>query len=201
MVYAKSKETRAQLLKGTGRLLRTKGYAATGVSAIVKETGVPKGSVYHHFPGGKEELAAASVERSGQGIVGALEQLADRTGGPVEAMRAFCDYYIAQLHESDFRRGCPLATITLEVAADVDPVHEACAVAFDGIVDLFATRLRGAGLSRKRANESAELTVAAIEGALMLAKARRDTRAIEIVRDELSRTLKEQIRGAKRRKK
>lgn len=201
MAYAKSEKTRAELLRSTGRLLRTKGYAATGVAAIVRESGVPKGSVYHHFPGGKEELAAASVARSGDAIVRSLEELADRTGGPIEAMRAFCDYYIDQLRQSDFRCGCPLATITLEAAADVDPVHRACADAFDGIVELFSTRLRGAGLTPKRAVEAAELTVASIEGALMLAKARRDVRAIEIVRDQLTDTLKDQLRGVKRRTK
>ena len=200
MGFAKSEQTQAELLRGTSRLLRERGYAATGVSAIVKETSIPKGSLYHHFPGGKEELAAASVARSGHAIVRWLDELASSSGDPVRAMRAFCDNYIEQLQASDYRLGCPLATIALEAAADVDAVHQACAEAFDGITELFEQRLRGAGLSKKKAHDVAELTVASIEGALMLAKARRDAHAIEVVRDQLTKILQRDLQEARQRK-
>jgi TetR/AcrR family transcriptional repressor of lmrAB and yxaGH operons len=197
VAYAKSEKTQKRLIESTARLLRTRGYAASGLSAIVAESGVPKGSLYHHFPGGKEELAAASVNHSGDGIVSALTRMADAAGEPVRAMRDFCNHYIAQLRASEYRKGCPLATITLEAAADVDVVHEACAGAFDDIVELFTERLEGMGVGAEEAEKTAIFTVASIEGALMLAKASRDTRAIEIVRDQLTDRLNAVIEDAR----
>ncbi len=196
MPYAKSEKTQRKLIESTARLLRTRGYAATGLSAIVAESGVPKGSLYHHFPGGKEELAAAAVSHSGDSIVTTLTKMADAAGEPVRAMRDFCNHYIAQLRASDYRRGCPLATVTLEAAADVDAVHEACAGAFDDIVELFSERLERVGVPAEKAEQAAHFTVSSIEGALILVKASRDTRAIEIVRDQLTAQLDALIDGA-----
>lgn len=189
MAYAKSKDTRARLVKSTAKLLREKGYAATGLKDILAESGVPRGSLYHHYPGGKEELGAASVEYSGAGIRRALERLADRAGDPITAMREFCDYYIEELHRSEFRRGCPLATVTLEAAANVDAIHTSCGLAFDSIIEFFASRLVAAGAAVDEAEEASIYTISAIEGALMVAKAQRDVRVIEIARDQLSASL------------
>jgi len=190
MAYAKSQQTRARLVRSTAGLLRTKGYSATGLSDIVADSGVPKGSLYHHFPGGKQALAAESVRHSGRYIHQALTELADAAGDPVLAMRNFCDYYVAQLESSDYRKGCPLATVALEAAAHVDEVQGACAEAFEGIVSLFEDQLAERGLSRDDARDTAQFTVAAIEGALLLAKAHRSARPIVVVRDQLTRQLR-----------
>lgn len=194
MSYAKSEDTQRRLVQHTARLLRTRGYAATGLSTIVAESGVPKGSLYHHFPGGKEQLAAASVRYSGSGIVAALHDLLSRTGDPVTAVRAFCDDYIAQLETSAFRKGCPLATIALEAAPEVDAVHEACASSFGEIIDLIARELEAHGVAREAAHQASTLTVAAIEGALLLAKARRDVEPLELIRDRVTGDLERLIK-------
>jgi TetR/AcrR family transcriptional repressor of lmrAB and yxaGH operons len=185
MGYAKSLHTRSQLLKKTAKLLCAQGYAATTLSDLITESGVPKGSLYHHFPGGKEQVAAESVRLSGERIVDALTALADRHGDPVSALRGFCDGYIVRLQRSDFREGCPLATVALESAANIDQVHGACREAFAGITELLASRFVGRGVEPAAADEAAIYAVAAIEGALLLAKARRDVRPVEIVRDRL----------------
>lgn len=185
MAYAKSEETQRRLIRSTAKLLRTRGYAATGVSAIVKESGVPKGSLYHHFPGGKEELAAASVRRSGDAIVRRLEALADDSVDPVEAVVRFCDYYVEELQNSGYQRGCPLATVSLEAAPDVDVMHEACGGSFDAIVALLAGRLQREGVAPEAARRAADFTVASIEGALLVAKARRSTRGLEEMGEHL----------------
>ena len=198
MGYAKSDETKRKLLSATGKLLRARGYAAAGLSAIARVSRVPKGSLYHHFPGGKAEVAGAAVARSGDAIVTRLRDLADRERDPVLAMRAFCDGYVKQLQESAFARGCPLATVALEAAPHVDPVHAACSDAFDGIVALFAQRLAEHGMPSLAADDEALHTVAAIEGALVLAKAKRDVRPLEVVRDRLTAHLRRQLADATR---
>jgi len=189
MPYAKSEKTQRRLIQSMAKLLRTRGYAATGVSAIVAESGVPKGSLYHHFPGGKAELAAVSVRFAGDRIITTVTRIADRAADPVRAVRDYCDHHITQLRASAFRKGSPLATVALEAAADVDAVHEACASAFDDVVDVFTDRFERAGLGAEAAADTALFTVASIEGALVLAKARRDTRPVEVVREQLTERL------------
>lgn len=197
MSYAKSADTQRRLIDATASLLRTRGYAATGLAHIVERSGVPKGSLYHHFPGGKEALAAAAVVHSGRRIRAALERMADECGDPARAVGMFCQYYVEQLTESDFRKGCPLATVALEAAAEVDAVHEACAGAFTGVTDLLTERLERAGLPPRTAADEAEFTVASIEGALLLAKARRDVRPLVVARDNLVARLDQRMRESK----
>ncbi|MEM9531162.1 MAG: TetR/AcrR family transcriptional regulator [Pseudomonadota bacterium] len=186
MAYKKSVDTRARLVGSMAQLLRTKGYAATGISDVISDSGVPKGSVYHHFPGGKQSLAAASVAASGEGIAAALGGLLDRAGHPIAAMAEFCNYYIGQLGESDFRRGCPLATVALEKAAQVDLIQQACGKSFEAMVTLYADHLVKAGARPAAAQSASLLVVSAIEGALVLCKAQRSTAPLAMVRDQLT---------------
>src|SRR5271166_6270476 len=106
--------SRAAFVHTTGRLLRRQGYAATGLNEIVARSGAPKGSLYFHFPGGKEELAVAAMERAGEqlrasiaAILGSSEDLGEALGRLVEALAA-------ALQASGYEDGCPIATVTLE---------------------------------------------------------------------------------------
>ena len=196
MAYAKSTDTQRKLVQSTAHLLRTRGYAGTGLSAIVDASGVPKGSLYHHFPGGKEALAAAALEAAREQIVGTLAGLIDRAAGLPEAVEAFCDHYAEQLEASGFGAGCPLATVTLEAAGVGAPVQAACGEAFAAINGLLAERLAQAGLDAEAAERTAVFVTASVEGALMLAKASRDTRNLRVVRDQLADYLRRALREA-----
>lgn len=187
MGYAKSAETRHRLLRNTARLLRTQGFAATGVTDILSASGVPRGSLYHHFPNGKEQLAAGAVTQSGQTIVHALREMIRTAGSVADGVRTFCDYYIKELETSGYARGCPLATVALETSATTNPVQQHTATAFDAIVSVVADQLSHENVEGPA--EFATFIVAAIEGALVLAKATRSTDAISLVRDRLCREI------------
>ena len=191
MPYAKSVETKRRLLQTTGELMRVNGYHATGLSEIIEVSGVPKGSLYHHFPDGKEELAAAAIRSGGDWVVDSLRRMIERGGTVAAGVAAFCDHYAAELERSDFSRGCPLATVTLESNAAVEPVRDAAGVAFAAIVGVLANAIEAEGVTRERALRLASLAVSALEGALILVRAIRDTSHLAMVRDHLTVLLEE----------
>ena len=193
MAYAKSEETRNRLLSSMSRLLRTQGYHATGISQVLADSGVPKGSLYYHFPQGKTELAATAVNRSNQSIVAFLQKVIDETSSPIDILTTFCDYYVQQMQDSNFKKGCPIATITLEAAATVDQIQAACKQAFDDMMMLISAQLQVHGVPVSQADSLAITSIAAIEGALILSRAQRDIRPLLIIRDNLTAQLQAAI--------
>ncbi|MEL6338833.1 MAG: TetR/AcrR family transcriptional regulator [Myxococcota bacterium] len=192
MAYSKSASTRAAAIRSTARLLRVQGYAATGLSDIVSESGVPKGSLYHHFPAGKSEIATAALDASAARLRSHLEALvAAHPGEPVAAVEDFCNRYIEQLEASRFVLGCPVATVSLEYVEG--SVQQACGRAFDVILSVLEAAFEVLGLSKESAAAGALFAVSAIEGALVLSKAQASTEPLARVRDTLAQYLRSLI--------
>ncbi|HKJ64889.1 MAG TPA: TetR/AcrR family transcriptional regulator [Desulfopila sp.] len=185
MSYTKSAQTRKRLMQTMSRLLRSQGFHATGIQQILQESGIPKGSLYYHFPQGKVELAAGSVENSAEILFQILSEIILAESDPVEALRIFCDFYIEELERENFTLGCPIATITLEAAAVNDQIHQACRRGFAKMSAGFIDLLVGQGIPATRASELATFALASIEGALILCKAQRSTQPLVIIRDNL----------------
>jgi TetR/AcrR family transcriptional repressor of lmrAB and yxaGH operons len=167
-------------------LLRSQGYAATGLSEIVELSGAPRGSLYFHFPGGKEELATAAMERSGEALRRAIAATMDAPGGAGAGVAMLIEALAAGLERSGYTDGCPIATVALETAAGSETLRATAA----GIFAAWLAELEGAllrdGVEAAVAERRAMLTLSAIEGALLLSRARRDTAPLEAVRDELA---------------
>lgn len=183
--HVSPRSSREAFIDTTGRLLRRQGYAGTGLNEIVARSGAPKGSLYFHFPGGKEELAVAAITRAGEqleaaitAILGSNEDLGEALGGLVDALAS-------GLEASGYRDGCPLATVTLEVARTSEPLRETAAAVFDTWLAALQERLVRSGLTPALARRRALLVLSAVEGALILARAQHDREPLTAVREEL----------------
>lgn len=170
----KGEKSRKKLIDATAALLRKQGFHATGLAEIVEASGAPKGSLYFYFPGGKEELACAALEESGamwrrllDGVIGAAPDL----GAAVESV---CRLLGDALASSGFEQGCPLATVALEASSQHEKVRATCAAHYVEWEQIIAARLRTHGLGHDEAARTATFGLAAIEGALLLAKVKRD---------------------------
>jgi TetR/AcrR family transcriptional repressor of lmrAB and yxaGH operons len=178
-------DTRRRMIVTTSKLLERQGFHGTGLNQILEEANAPKGSMYFHFPGGKNQLAAEAIAAAADHIERAL-----RTHEGGTALQAI-DGYLAQmsrwLESTGFSGGCPIATTALEVGATTPELGDACEAAFDRLISRVAGWLEADGFDADTARERASLVYSAIEGALIFSKARRSTEPLERLRGDVPR--------------
>ena len=162
-------DSRTQLVLTMARLLRDQGYTAPGLSQVLAESGVSNGSLYHHFPGGMEELAEAALEASGQTVTGALTQALDNAPNAGVGVGRFLDQ-AATLFTEDGCGGCPVAPTALESPLISPRLRAAAARCFHDWEARIAERLRADGWPEDSVPEAASTGLALIEGALLVAK-------------------------------
>ncbi len=190
--------TRERIVQSGAELFRRQGFAGTGVKQIVAEASAPFGSLYHFFPGGKEQLGEEVIRSSGA-IYGQLIDAFFKPGDdPVAATRNFFAAAAVTVRESDYADACPIATVALEVSSTNEPMRQACADVFDSWVDGASQRLHECGLPRKRSRALAFEMIAALEGAFVLARALRSTEPIEVAGAAVTASVREAL--AKQRK-
>jgi TetR/AcrR family transcriptional repressor of lmrAB and yxaGH operons len=150
--------------------LESQGYHATGLSQILKESGAPKGSLYYYFPGGKEELAAEAIERTGRALAERVRLNLAAEGKPVAAIRHFIERIADGVEASHFRGGGPLATVALETATSSERLNEACRAAYALLQQAFEEKLKEGGYPAAQVAALASFVVAAIEGGIILSR-------------------------------
>ena len=168
-------------MAATGKLLRRRGYSGTTVSDFLEAAGAANGSLYHHFPGGKEELASAAIEAAAEQVEASLLRAFGETDDVVLAIQRSIDGMIAAF-EADPRDGCPVAPTAVDAAGISEPLREAAAAAFARWSQVFE---RALALTRdsETAAAQARVLLSAIEGALLLDRTSHSTRHLEALRD------------------
>jgi TetR/AcrR family transcriptional repressor of lmrAB and yxaGH operons len=185
----KRRDTRRRMLETAAELVQRQGYASTGLNQILAESRAPKGSLYFHFPGGKEALIAEAVASSSESLTTMLEGVLANAPTPAAAIEAIVMYFAGQLEASQFTKGCPIATVALEQAATSDALHAVCSQTYARWQAAIAARLEREGHAAARAGELAAFCLAAIEGALLLCRAHRSTEPLRRAANELRRTV------------
>jgi AcrR family transcriptional regulator len=186
---------RQRMILSTALLIRERGARATSLDAILAHSGAPRGSVYHHFPGGREQLLREATAYSGEYVARKLER--DGEEHPLGALDALIDYYRATLEASDFRAGCPVVAVAVESSADGPDLRDCTRDAFQRWRGAIADGLETRGIDAHRADEIALNAIAAFEGAIVLCRSYRDLEPLERVRDELRRQVDQELANLK----
>ncbi len=179
------------MIRSAALLFREHGYSGTGFRDVIEHSGAPRGSIYHHFPGGMEQLAAETVEWAASAIGRRLDRAAE-SSDPIVALGVFVDAWREVLEDSNFRAGCPVVAVVVEADAG-ETATAAAAAAFGRWQDLIAHALLVAGVGRTDARRLATLVVAGIEGAILMCRARHDIRPLRDVHRALEATLRTAI--------
>ena len=180
-------DTKERLLDASGELFRRQGYAGTGIKQILAEASAPFGSLYHHFPGGKEELGAETVRRSGRlyALVVAEAMAGDATL-PERVASAFVQAG-ETMRDSGWADACPIATVALEASSTSEPLREACADVFEewfaGVEATFAAE--GIAEPRRHAIEM----LCALEGAFVFCRALRTAEPLAVAGQAVAASL------------
>lgn len=181
-------------------LLQIQGYHGTGLAQILSEAGAPRGSLYFYFPGGKEQLALEALEASHAAIMSRLRAAFEAEGDDVRAgLRRFVDQFATQLQDSDFARGCPIATVVLESSGLPDSLRRACEETYRDEEALVAERLAALEPDPRRAAQLAGLIQSVVLGGIVLAKAKRTSQPLRDAITQLDEMLGAVPTGARRR--
>jgi AcrR family transcriptional regulator len=166
------RDGRERLLNGARRLLAEKGYAGMELRDVAERGEAPRGSIYHHFPGGKSQLAIEAAELEGREIRAAIEASLEERG-LAATLTMFGEMFRRRVEDKPERLGCPVAAAAL--ARPEDPALAAAATAaFQSWEGPIAAALRDEGVGREDAENFAGLVVSTIEGALIRARAAGD---------------------------
>lgn len=166
--------TREKILLAATRLFHLRGYHAIGLSQIIKEAGVPKGSFYHYFPEGKEQLAIEAIQISAKQIGKEIQHFFSQTDTPLEAINRNIQY-ISELFErpggihSETFSNVPFGLLAMESAFENEKVRKVCEEAFLYWESIYEERFVAAGYELQRAKEIASLVNVLIEGGVVLA--------------------------------
>jgi AcrR family transcriptional regulator len=172
--------TKDRIIDSSAELFRRQGYTGTGVKQIVAVANAPFGSLYHFFPGGKEQLGAEVIRSSGRLYIQLFATIAAQAPDVTTAVSEFFSGAAVTLLETDYADACPIATVALEVASTSEPLREATAEVFESWITSATEYFAAAGIPRPRARELAFSMLSLLEGAFVFCRAMRTVEPLQI---------------------
>jgi AcrR family transcriptional regulator len=172
--------TKERIVSSSAELFRRQGYAGTGVKEIVAAANAPFGSIYHFFPGGKEQLGAEAIRSSGELYMQLFATIAAQAPDVVSAVGDFFAGAAETLRETDYADACPIATVALEVASTSEPLRAATAAVFESWIAAATAYFAGDGIPRARARALAFSMLSLLEGAFVFCRALRSVEPLEV---------------------
>jgi TetR/AcrR family transcriptional repressor of lmrAB and yxaGH operons len=167
---AKASDSKGKTLAAAARLFRRQGYHGTALHDILAAGGSPRGSLYFHFPKGKEEIGEAALTLAGEAVRQAIAHAAQTSETAEIFLTRIARGMASDLEKSNFSEGCPIATTALETAAQSDVLGAATRSAFKKWENEIKGGLERFGVISDEAELVATLVLSQLEGALLLAR-------------------------------
>jgi TetR/AcrR family transcriptional regulator, lmrAB and yxaGH operons repressor len=178
-------EVRRRMIRQMALLLAEKGLQRASFSEVLEASGAPRGSLYHHFPGGKDELVVAAIASAGQYVLTALDRLVGRPAP--EVAKGFIAIWRAVLEQSALQVGCAIVAVT--AAAESPRLRDEAGEIFKKWRERLADALAAGGVSKTRAPALSAGLIAACEGAVALARAERSFEPFDLMAEEQLATI------------
>jgi len=180
-------DSRASMVRSAASLIRTRGVSATSLADVLADSGPPRGSIYHHFPRGKDQLAGDAVGWTSQRVL--AHQRACRATTAKGVLECFIDMWRQVVLASGGTAGCVVAGVAIDTAGETPGLIDVVRATFRSWIDLLSDQLAATGIPAKRASAIAVATVAGMEGALILCRAEGGVGPLETVAAEVLRLL------------
>lgn len=190
-------DTRTRMIEATALLIRQRGYHGTSLNDILSASGAPRGSLYFHFPGGKDQLVVEVTRDSVAKVTERLGADLAAESDPSVAVRRIYQSVARMLEENEFSLGCPIAPVVLDAPNDVPDLVEICRSAFEQWIGLLRQAFVRAGVPESRAQALALLVESSLEGLMVIARATRDRSALAVVADEVVALVEAAVRSGK----
>ncbi|RUU11863.1 TetR/AcrR family transcriptional regulator [Mesorhizobium sp. USDA-HM6] len=190
-------DTRTRMIEATALLIRQRGYHGTSLNDILSASGAPRGSLYFHFPGGKDQLVIEVTRDSVAKVTERLGADLAAENDPAVAVRHIYQSVARMLEENEFSLGCPIAPVVLDGPNDVPDLAEICRSAFEQWIGLLRQAFVRAGVPDKRAQALALLVESSLEGLMVIARATRDRTPLAAVADEVVALVEAAVRSGK----
>ena len=170
-----ARSTRESILTAAAELMRHKGYGAVGMKDIAAASGAPIGSLYHHFRGGKVQIAREALINAGHAYALLMPVDRRRVRRPRRRVDAVFTQAAEDMAGTGFANMCPVASVAAEVADTVEELRETSAAVFQGWVDGGSAYFASRGLDASQAREVTLALIGSLEGAFVLARTLRST--------------------------
>ncbi len=182
--------TRERIIQTTCDLIENQGYHATGLNQIVQESGAPKGSIYYHFPQGKDSITAEAVLFAGQNVAERIQVNLAEKQDPAEAIQVFIETIAHFVEMSGFHSGGPLTIVASETATTNEALNATCREAYDMMRAAFSEKLMQSGFSAQRAESLVWAITSATEGGIILSRTYHTGDPLRQVARELARLIR-----------
>jgi AcrR family transcriptional regulator len=179
-------DSKERMIAAARRLFREHGYLGTALSDVVTESAAPRGSIYFHFPGGKEELATEVTLLHASDRIAAINRAAATTRTAAELIAAFIGRERDDLISSGYREGCAVAPIVIESTSASDQLSNTTRRAFQDLITTLAARLTEKGLTHDKAVQLATNVWTSVEGALILSRVLRSPEPFDMAITQLT---------------
>jgi TetR/AcrR family transcriptional repressor of lmrAB and yxaGH operons len=186
-----NRKQRDNLIWAAAKLFRRQGYSGTGLRDILAASGAARGSLYHYFPDGKEQIGAAAVTAAGGLVTETFAELARVADSPADFLRRYTDLLVRWLEASDFRDGCPITTTLLETAPGSAAITAAGRAVFTDWRVVMEDMLRQHGWPAADITAMVTAIIAGLEGALLLARVQGSAQPVRDTTQALCRLLGE----------